>query len=224
MKNLIVIPAYNEEEALPRTVAALDKLPPEYELLVVNDGSRDRTGTVADRLARQPAAAVRRPPVDEFRYRGGGPDRLPVRGAARGIRLRHPVRRRRAAPGRGHPRPGARVPGEGSRPVRRLALPDAQRRRLPLDVRPPHRHPLLRPADRPAVGVADHRPDERLPLRGAAPPGGASPGVTPTTTRSPSRCSGAPATASGSASWPWKCASGKAVLRRSANSASCTTW
>ncbi len=57
MKNLIVIPAYNEEEALPRTVAALDKLPPEYEILVVNDGSRDRTGTVADRLARE----VKRP-------------------------------------------------------------------------------------------------------------------------------------------------------------------
>ena len=37
MKHLIVIPAFNEEEALPRTLAALDRLPPEYEVLVVND-------------------------------------------------------------------------------------------------------------------------------------------------------------------------------------------
>jgi glycosyltransferase involved in cell wall biosynthesis len=51
VKHLVVIPAYNEEEALPRSVAALDQLPPEYEILVVNDGSRDRTGAVADRLA-----------------------------------------------------------------------------------------------------------------------------------------------------------------------------
>ncbi len=52
MKNLVVIPAYNEEEALPRTVATLDELPPEYDILIVNDGSRDRTGAVADRLAK----------------------------------------------------------------------------------------------------------------------------------------------------------------------------
>ena len=52
MKNLIVIPAYNEEEALPRTLAALRCLPPGYEVLVVNDGSSDRTGAVAEDLAR----------------------------------------------------------------------------------------------------------------------------------------------------------------------------
>lgn len=53
MKYLVVIPAYNEEEALPRGVAALDHLPPEYEILIVNDGSRDRTGAMAERLARE---------------------------------------------------------------------------------------------------------------------------------------------------------------------------
>jgi glycosyltransferase involved in cell wall biosynthesis len=52
VKNLIVIPAYNEEAALPRTVAALDALPAGYEVLIVNDGSRDGTGAVAERLAR----------------------------------------------------------------------------------------------------------------------------------------------------------------------------
>ncbi|MCC6421393.1 MAG: glycosyltransferase family 2 protein [Gemmataceae bacterium] len=52
MKTLLVIPAYNEEEALPHTVADLQQLPDGYEILVVNDGSRDRTGAVAHVLAR----------------------------------------------------------------------------------------------------------------------------------------------------------------------------
>jgi hypothetical protein len=51
-KTLIVMPAYNEEAALPRTVASLQILPPGFEILVVNDGSRDRTGAVAEELAR----------------------------------------------------------------------------------------------------------------------------------------------------------------------------
>jgi glycosyltransferase involved in cell wall biosynthesis len=52
MTNLIVLPAFNEQEALPKTFAALDRhLPPHFELLVVNDGSTDRTGEVAERLA-----------------------------------------------------------------------------------------------------------------------------------------------------------------------------
>jgi glycosyltransferase involved in cell wall biosynthesis len=53
VKNLIVIPAFNEEEALPRMRPALESLPPGYEVLLVNDGSTDRTGEVAERLARQ---------------------------------------------------------------------------------------------------------------------------------------------------------------------------
>lgn len=51
MKNLVVIPAYNEEEALPRTLANLQCLPDTYEVLIVNDGSRDATGQVAEGLA-----------------------------------------------------------------------------------------------------------------------------------------------------------------------------
>lgn len=51
MNVLVVLPAYNEEEALPKTVAELQGLPAGFELLVVNDGSRDRTAEVADRLA-----------------------------------------------------------------------------------------------------------------------------------------------------------------------------
>jgi glycosyltransferase involved in cell wall biosynthesis len=52
MKNLIVIPAYNEAEALPQTVADLQALPDGYEVLIVNDGSLDTTQAVAERLAR----------------------------------------------------------------------------------------------------------------------------------------------------------------------------
>jgi glycosyltransferase involved in cell wall biosynthesis len=52
MKNLIVIPAFNEEEALPTTLRALQELPDGYEVLVVNDGSRDKTARLAEQLAR----------------------------------------------------------------------------------------------------------------------------------------------------------------------------
>lgn len=43
MKNLIVIPAYNEEESLEKTVAGLQRLPSDYEILIVDDGSTDKT-------------------------------------------------------------------------------------------------------------------------------------------------------------------------------------
>src|SRR6266436_5980800 len=52
MKNLVIIPAFNEEEALPQTVAGLQALPDNFELLVVNDGSLDSTGALAHQLAR----------------------------------------------------------------------------------------------------------------------------------------------------------------------------
>jgi glycosyltransferase involved in cell wall biosynthesis len=51
MKNLVVVPAYNEEEALPPTVATLGRLPGEFEILIVNDGSHDATGRIAAELA-----------------------------------------------------------------------------------------------------------------------------------------------------------------------------
>ena len=51
MRHLIVIPAFNEEEALPQTVARLQTLPPGFEILIVNDGSVDRTKEVANGLA-----------------------------------------------------------------------------------------------------------------------------------------------------------------------------
>lgn len=46
-KHLIILPAFNEEHALPRTIAQLQNLPEGFELLVINDGSSDRTREVA---------------------------------------------------------------------------------------------------------------------------------------------------------------------------------
>jgi glycosyltransferase involved in cell wall biosynthesis len=50
-KILVVLPAYNEEDSLAETIAALQKLPDDYELLVVNDGSTDLTSQLAHELA-----------------------------------------------------------------------------------------------------------------------------------------------------------------------------
>jgi glycosyltransferase involved in cell wall biosynthesis len=53
----VVIPAYNEEEGLERTVSAacqaLGGVAPAHEIVVVDDASTDRTGALADALARQ---------------------------------------------------------------------------------------------------------------------------------------------------------------------------
>jgi glycosyltransferase involved in cell wall biosynthesis len=59
VKHLIVIPAYNEEAALPRTLTLLDSMLPEtYEVLVVNDGSKDGTGEAAEAFAARSRLAV----------------------------------------------------------------------------------------------------------------------------------------------------------------------
>jgi len=62
MKLVIVVPAWNEEEALPRTLAELPRQLDGFatvELLVVDDGSTDRTGA----LAREGGALVERLPL-----------------------------------------------------------------------------------------------------------------------------------------------------------------
>jgi glycosyltransferase involved in cell wall biosynthesis len=50
-RTLVVIPAYNEQDALPQTIDSLQSLPANFELLVVNDGSTDDTALVASRLS-----------------------------------------------------------------------------------------------------------------------------------------------------------------------------
>ncbi|HEY8476291.1 MAG TPA: glycosyltransferase family 2 protein [Chloroflexota bacterium] len=52
-----VLPAYNEEALIAETVAsvvaALQELAEDYEVIVVNDGSRDRTAAVVERIAQE---------------------------------------------------------------------------------------------------------------------------------------------------------------------------
>ena len=51
MSTLIIIPTYNERENLPLLVDAIFGLQPDVHLLVVDDGSPDGTGDLADGLA-----------------------------------------------------------------------------------------------------------------------------------------------------------------------------
>jgi glycosyltransferase involved in cell wall biosynthesis len=47
MKMLVIIPAYNEEKSLPGVIRDLRENAPGADIIVVNDGSRDRTAQVA---------------------------------------------------------------------------------------------------------------------------------------------------------------------------------
>ena len=42
-KILLIIPAYNEEESIERVINNLEKNFPQYDYVIVNDGSKDKT-------------------------------------------------------------------------------------------------------------------------------------------------------------------------------------
>ncbi|MCC8365261.1 undecaprenyl-phosphate 4-deoxy-4-formamido-L-arabinose transferase [Xenorhabdus sp. PB61.4] len=58
----VVIPVYNEEESLPqllkRTISACQQLNQEYELILVDDGSRDSSAEILTRAAEDPESYV----------------------------------------------------------------------------------------------------------------------------------------------------------------------
>lgn len=51
MRPLVVVPTYNEVDALADAVAAIRRHAPDLDILVVDDNSPDGTGALADRLA-----------------------------------------------------------------------------------------------------------------------------------------------------------------------------
>ena len=52
---LLVLPAYNEQEALPGVLASIRESLPDVQVLVVDDGSADDTACVARRAGVRPA-------------------------------------------------------------------------------------------------------------------------------------------------------------------------
>jgi glycosyltransferase involved in cell wall biosynthesis len=57
-RNLAIVPAFNEVEAIASTVAAIHESAPDFDVLVVDDGSNDATAELASRTG---AAVLRMP-------------------------------------------------------------------------------------------------------------------------------------------------------------------
>jgi rSAM/selenodomain-associated transferase 2 len=54
----VIIPTYNEEKVLPGTVRALFAQPGQFEVVVVDGGSTDRTCSIVERLALRPQSSA----------------------------------------------------------------------------------------------------------------------------------------------------------------------
>ena len=157
-KFLAIVPAYNEAGAIAGTVTEIRRHAPDFDVVVVDDGSTDDTSRLAGgggRTGHQPSLQPR-----DRRRRAV---RLPIRARTR-LRRRRAGRRRR--PARSAPHPGAALaPAREPRHQHGhgLALPVAHGRRLPLVGLAPARDPHLR--TRPVAGhpPPGHRSDLRLP-------------------------------------------------------------
>jgi glycosyltransferase involved in cell wall biosynthesis len=71
----VFFPAYNDAPSLPRllekTFATLERCASDYEVIVVNDGSQDKTGDVLEQLAKQYAPNLRIVTHEQNRGYGG---------------------------------------------------------------------------------------------------------------------------------------------------------
>ena len=54
----VIIPTYNEEKALPKTLQALFSQPGEFETILVDGGSTDRTSTIRDDFEFRPSSPI----------------------------------------------------------------------------------------------------------------------------------------------------------------------
>ena len=70
---LVVIPTYNERDNLEWIVGRVRAAVPRVDVLVVDDGSPDGTGEIADELAAARPAGQRAAPEPEVRSRRGVP-------------------------------------------------------------------------------------------------------------------------------------------------------
>ena len=88
---LVIIPAFNEEDALPGTLAELMSVRPDLDVVVVSDGSIDKTAALA-RAAGVASSSCRSTSASAARCRPASATRC-----AHGYDPRRPVRRRRPA-------------------------------------------------------------------------------------------------------------------------------
>ena len=117
--SLMVVPTYNERDNLEWIVGRVRARVPAVDVLVVDDGSPDGTGELADALAAADPQVTRAAPHREGRPGRGVPARLPGRPRAR-LRRGRRDGRRRVPPARAAARPAGRA--RARRPGHRVAL------------------------------------------------------------------------------------------------------
>ena len=114
---LLIVPAFNEEATLRLVLQELRDGAPQFDIVVVNDGSSDSTPEIAT-LARRARAR----PLLQRRHRRRRPDRLQVR-ARQGLRDGRAGGQRRPVPAGANRLAGGAGAGRGLRHGDRLALP-----------------------------------------------------------------------------------------------------